>query len=116
MASYAPLFVNVNHRARNPDLINFDSSRWYGIPSYYVQRMFSDNRGTMELPVHVQTPMAKLPVSQGMIGVGTWNTEAEFKDIKMTAPDGKVLFTSNNPEVNPRLCHRSLTDGLLTQS
>ena len=31
MASYAPLFVNVNHRAWNPDLINFDSSKWYGI-------------------------------------------------------------------------------------
>ncbi|MFO1514345.1 MAG: alpha-L-arabinofuranosidase C-terminal domain-containing protein [Verrucomicrobiota bacterium] len=27
MAAYAPLFVNVNHRKWNPDLINFDSSR-----------------------------------------------------------------------------------------
>jgi hypothetical protein len=31
----------------------------------------------------------------GCIGVGTWNTQAEFKDIKVTAPDGKVLFTSD---------------------
>ena len=30
MASYAPLFVNVNHKRWNPDLINFDSSRVYG--------------------------------------------------------------------------------------
>ena len=30
-----------------------------------------------------------------MIGVGTWNTAAEFKDIKVTAPDGKVLFASD---------------------
>jgi alpha-L-arabinofuranosidase len=45
MASYAPLFVNLNHRAWNPDLINFDSSRWHGLPSYYVQQMFSANRG-----------------------------------------------------------------------
>ena len=41
MASYAPLFVNLNHRAWNPDLINFDSSKWYGLPSYYVQKLFS---------------------------------------------------------------------------
>src|SRR4030095_1398167 len=31
----------------------------------------------------------------GCIGVGTWNTAAEFKDIKVTAPDGKVLFQSD---------------------
>ena len=46
MASYAPLLVNLNHRAWNPDLINFDSSRWYGLPSYYVQKLFAENRGS----------------------------------------------------------------------
>ena len=35
------------------------------------------------------------PTPTGRIGVGTWNTEAEFKDIKVTAPDGKVLFESD---------------------
>ena len=45
MASYAPLFVNLNHRAWNPDLINFDSARWYGLPGYYVQQMFSEQSG-----------------------------------------------------------------------
>ena len=95
MASYAPLFVNLNHRAWNPDLINFDSSRWYGIPSYYVQKMFSENSGDQTLPVHVETPVGEVPVSKGQIGVGTWNTAAEFKDIKVTDPDGKVLFASD---------------------
>jgi alpha-L-arabinofuranosidase len=95
MASYAPLFVNLNHRAWNPDLINFDSSRWYGIPSYYVQKMFSENRGDETLPVTVETPEAEVPVSKGRIGVGTWNTAAEFKDIKVAAPDGTVLFASD---------------------
>ena len=41
MASYAPLFANVNYKKWNPDLIDFDSARAYGIPSYYVQQMFS---------------------------------------------------------------------------
>src|SRR5581483_2502737 len=45
MASYAPLFANVNYKKWNPDLIDFDSSRVYGLPSYYVQKMFSENRG-----------------------------------------------------------------------
>jgi alpha-L-arabinofuranosidase len=95
LASYAPLFVNMNHRAWNPDLINFDSSRWYGIPSYYVQQMFSENRGDVTLPVQVDSPPAAIPIGKGMIGVGTWDTAAEFKDIQVTTPDGKVLFTSN---------------------
>jgi alpha-L-arabinofuranosidase len=95
MASYAPLLVNLNHRAWNPDLINFDSAKWYGLPSYYVQQLFALNRGDIYLPTAVQSPAAELPQTGGMIGVGTWNTAAEFKDIKVTAPDGSVLFESD---------------------
>lgn len=99
MASYAPLFVNVNHRAWNPDMISFDSSRWFGSPSYYVQQMFSENRGSITMPVAVDSGEVLEAPPTGGIGVGTWNTEAQFKDIKVTAPDGKVLFapdTSTN--------------------
>jgi alpha-L-arabinofuranosidase len=99
MASYAPLLVNLNHRVWNPDLINFDSAKWYGLPSYYVQEMFAENRGDVYLPTEVQSPVAEPTITGGitggMIGVGTWNTAAEFKDIKVTAPDGKALFESD---------------------
>jgi len=95
MASYAPLLVNLNHRAWNPDLINFDSSKWYGLPSYYVQQLFAENRGDVYLPTEVQTPIAEPPLVGGMIGVGTWNTAAEFKDVKVTSLDGTVLFQSD---------------------
>jgi alpha-L-arabinofuranosidase len=95
MASYAPLLVNLNHRAWNPDLINFDSSRWYGLPSYYVQKLFSENRGDVTLPTIVEAAEIDEPLPSGCIGVGTWNTAAEFKDVKVTAPDGKVLFASD---------------------
>ena len=95
MASYAPLFVNLNHRAWNPDLINFDSAHWYGIPSYYVQQMFAQNRGDVVLPVTVDAPPAEDGLRAGSIGVGTWRTAAEYRDIKVTAPDGRVLFASD---------------------
>lgn len=95
MAAYAPLFVNVNHRKWNPDLINFDSSRWYGLPGYYVQKLFSEHRGDVTLPVEIDANSVSEKPPTGCIGVGTWNTAAEFKDIKVTAPDGKVLFTSD---------------------
>ena len=95
MASYAPLLINLNHRAWPVNLINFDSAKWFGIPSYYVQKLFAENRGDVYLPTEVQAPTADAGIIGGMIGVGTWNTAAEFKDIKVTAPDGKVLFASD---------------------
>jgi alpha-L-arabinofuranosidase len=94
MASYAPLFVNVNHRGWNPDLIGFDGSRAYGIPSYYVQKMFSDNRGEVVLPLDVESPAVTNGAAGGMIGVGTWLTQAEFKDIRVTR-DGQTLFAGD---------------------
>jgi alpha-L-arabinofuranosidase len=43
----------------------------------------------------VQSPVEEPATTGGMIGVGTWNTAAEFKDIQVTAPDGKTLFSSD---------------------
>jgi alpha-L-arabinofuranosidase len=94
MASYAPLFVNVNHKRWNPDLINFDSTRAYGLPSYYVQKLFAENPGETVLPVTLQAPPDPSPVKGGGIGLGTWATQAEFKDIRVTQGD-KVLFASD---------------------
>ncbi len=94
MASYAPLFANVNYKKWNPDLIDFDSSRVYGLPSYYVQKMFSENRGETTLPVQVDSAEVLAAPRSGAIGVGTWRTEAEFKDLKVTR-DGQTLFSGN---------------------
>ena len=95
MASYAPLFTRTDAKKWNPDLIDFDSARAYGIPSYWVQQMFSANRGKVVLPCEVAcTTAAKPPARHGAIGVGTWNTQAEYKDIKVTQGD-KVLFEAD---------------------
>ncbi|HWI57039.1 MAG TPA: alpha-L-arabinofuranosidase C-terminal domain-containing protein, partial [Bacillota bacterium] len=92
MASYAPLFANVNYKKWNPDLINFDSSRAYGVPSYYVQKLFSENRGDVVLPIAVESPEVIASTKAGAIGVGTWLTQAEFKDLKVTRGN-ETLFT-----------------------
>jgi alpha-N-arabinofuranosidase len=51
MASYAPLFVNVNAGGMQweSDLIGYDSMSSYGSPSYYAQAMFGEYLGT-EVP------------------------------------------------------------------
>ncbi len=50
MASYAPLFAHVDAWQWTPDLIWFDNLHVYGTPSYYVQQLFSLNRGDVILP------------------------------------------------------------------
>lgn len=46
MASYAPLFGNVNAWQWRPDLIWFNSLQVAATPNYYVQKLFSTNSGT----------------------------------------------------------------------
>jgi len=94
MAAYAPLFCNANHKRWPINLINFDSTRAFGLPSYYVQQLFSRHRGDATLPVEVESPMAEVKASGGAIGVGTWATQAEFRDLKVTRGD-EVLYASD---------------------
>ncbi|MCL5096899.1 MAG: alpha-L-arabinofuranosidase [Candidatus Omnitrophica bacterium] len=96
MASYAPLFANVNYKKWNPDLIDFDSAGVYGIPSYYVQKMFSENRGDVVLPADIEISSAEHEdAHHGGIGLGTWEIQAEFKLIHdVTYPSRKPLFAA----------------------
>jgi alpha-N-arabinofuranosidase len=50
LASYAPLFAHVDAWQWSPDLIWVDNLNVYGTPSYYVQKLFSTNKGTHILP------------------------------------------------------------------
>jgi alpha-L-arabinofuranosidase len=95
MAAYAPLFVNVNDRTWNPDLIGFDSARCYGTPSYYVQQLFSRYRGTHVLPTRVQSPNALTDIYRGAVGLGTWETQAEFRNLKVVSAQGETLLAAD---------------------
>jgi len=51
MASYAPLFAHAEGWQWTPDLIWFDNLRSYGTPDYYVQKMYSTNKGSVVVPM-----------------------------------------------------------------
>jgi alpha-L-arabinofuranosidase len=46
MCSYAPLFAHVDAWQWRPDLIWFDNLSTVATPNYYVQKLFSNNKGT----------------------------------------------------------------------
>ena len=50
MSSYAPLFAHADGWQWTPDLIWFDNLRSYGTPDYYVQKLYSTNRGSIVVP------------------------------------------------------------------
>lgn len=85
MSSYAPLFANVDKKAWNPDLIYFNSNKAAGTPSYYVQKMFARNRPDETVETKVpKLPEVKSYFQPGGVGIGTWITKAEFKDMSIT--------------------------------
>lgn len=53
MASYAPLLANADAWQWAPDLIWFNSLQSYATPNYYVQKLYSNNKGTNVLPIHL---------------------------------------------------------------
>ena len=68
MASYAPLFVNVNKRDWGINLIEFDSSRSYAHASYYVQKVFAENRPDVNLATEYETSCPKPDPAEPLLG------------------------------------------------
>lgn len=91
MSSYAPLFENENHRDWPTNLIHINSSEVFGRASYYVQQMAAENLATYNVYVSETTTEGKgQPFAAGGIGLGSYATQCEYKDVKLTTADGKV--------------------------
>ncbi len=95
MASYAPLFENVNDREWPVNLIRFDSSRVLGRSSFYVQKMLAENLPDVMVETTVSgVEIPEPPKAAGRIGLRTWLADASFKDIRVTKGD-EVLYKSD---------------------
>lgn len=84
LCSYAPLFSHVHYQSWYPNLIMFDNSRSYVIPSYYCFKLFGANRGDMvvsskESCEKIYLSLHGLPVINGDCGL-TWKN-AVFNNI-----------------------------------
>src|SRR5690606_21034479 len=80
LASYAPLFGHVDAWQWTPNLIWVDNLRVYGTPNYYVQQLFSLNRGDVVLPVQISGAQLPPAPASGGIGLGTYRSSAEYRD------------------------------------
>lgn len=83
MGSYAPLLENVNAPDWEVNLIHFNSSQAYGRGSYHACKLFADNRPDVNLATTFQYKPASASPIAGPIGLGTFSTAAEFKDVRV---------------------------------
>lgn len=112
MSSYAPLFAHVDAWQWTPNLIWFDNLRSYGTPDYYVQKLFSANRGTRILPVQLNgSPKngqqnlfasASLDDKTGEVVVKVVNAETSAKEVRISlagaakiGPSGKAFVLAS---------------------
>ncbi len=94
MVSYAPLLAHVNGRSGWHGMIYHDSTRTFGTVSYYLWKLFAENRPDFTLQTDVKFEKSKKPTITGAVGVGTWDTSAEFKDVRVER-NGQVLYASD---------------------
>ena len=91
MSSYAPLFENENRRDWPCNLIHINSSEVYGRASYYVRQMAAENRPTYNIYVSETTTAGEAqPFRAGGIGLGSYATQCEYKDIRVTTANGQT--------------------------
>ena len=90
MSSYAPLFENENRRDWPCNLIHINSSEVYGRASYYVQQMAAEHRPTYNVFVSETTTAGETaPFAVGTVGLGSYATQCEYRNVKVTTADGK---------------------------
>ena len=93
MISYAPLLSNVQRVNGWHAMIYHDSTRCFGTASYYLWKLFGENVPSHTIATEAVVTQAKPTVITGSIGVDTWNTAAEFKDIRVEKAGQPLAFT-----------------------
>jgi alpha-L-arabinofuranosidase len=93
LATYAPLLAHVDAWQWNPDLIWFDNLRLVKSVNYYVQQLYSHNKGTHILPLTRNAEVvagneqlyasAVIDVRKKEIIVKLANTSADERDIRI---------------------------------
>jgi len=120
MASYAPLITNDNAPNWSCNLIWQHSGEVFGRASYYTQKLFAENLPTYNIETSLQSDRASVAYD-GRVGIGTWSTAADFRNLKVSDHDGKVIYAADfdgarNEWTDMQGTWTSGSDGVMTQS
>ncbi len=81
LASYAPLLAHADGWQWTPDLIWFNNLQSYATPNYYVQQLFSTNKGTNALSI--LSGSDKVTGQQGLYASAVWDKNTKEVIVKL---------------------------------
>lgn len=94
LCSYAPLFAHVDGWQWTPDLIWFDNLRSFGTANYYVQKLYSNNKGT-----HVLSMLSEgkpLTGQNGLYASAAFDAKTQEVILKMVNSTDKLQLKTVN--------------------
>ncbi len=126
LASYAPLFENVHYIGWYPNLICFDNTKSYAIPTYYAWKLFGNARGkdvvkSCEETTPIYRPVKGMPSIQGSVGTRfrspVFNGKAVKPFIEVTGyvkeENGEYVTTApTEDQIDPRMLRFASRPGM----
>lgn len=133
LASYAPLFARLGYAQWSPDMIWFDEERVYPSPSYYVQKLYSENTGTVTVSMAGQEKAlageriyanVSLDEGKGEYILKVVNPDREEKELLLCSETGQALcgkallhvLTGDGPRPEQELAKGSAGERLLPEN
>ena len=91
MATYAPLFAHVEGWQWRPDMIWYDNTRMFKSVSYYVQQMYSTNKGTNVVSLTMNSkPVAGQEGQDGLFASAVIDIDANVVIVKVVNASDKT--------------------------
>lgn len=117
LCSYAPLFAHVDGWQWTPDLIWFDNLRSFGTANYYVQKLYSNNKGTQVLSM--LSDGKPLTGQNGLYASAAFDEKTQEVILKMVNSTDKVqqqsVVLDSKKKVNPKAMLTVLKSGNLEE-
>ncbi|MPT30425.1 MAG: alpha-L-arabinofuranosidase [Chryseobacterium sp.] len=115
MTSYAPLFAHADGWQWTPDLIWFNNLQSYATPNYYVQKLFSNNKGTDLIKISEngnavkgQNQLFASAVKDGK------NNEVIIKIVNTDSQEKSIEINPKNIKLGSKLTKTTLTASQLS--
>ena len=97
MATYAPLFAHVEGWQWRPDAIWYDNLRKFNSCAYYVQQLYSLNKGTNMLTLTMNgKPVAGNPDQDGLFASAVYDKDSDEVIVKVINTSDKAQEVTLN--------------------
>jgi len=97
MATYAPLFAHEKGWQWRPDLIWYDNLNSHFTSSYFVQKLYSNNKGTDVIPTTLDgRPVAGLEGQNGLYATTVWDAGKKEYIVKIANISGETQTVNVN--------------------